>query len=235
MTRRLIQLSFLIIFLFSQTMTHIAFAEPTGWTEEEIGKVAVRANKAATRKKWSRAIRYGEQVLSASEALYGQNHRSYINRLKTLNRHYDKSGHLAKIPERVKLAYELSKKHYKAGHVAARVSHLLYYKLLVSQKNYEAATPLVLENIAILTDSQDDRFKKLHYLGQLHGLYGITNQLAMQEETLEMHLALNQRLMGSALEDSISIIMNLGKTYCLQSKKLAFNTLMQTYALKYKC
>ena len=235
MKRRLPYLPFLLLLFFSQTIATGTIAEPTGWTEEKIGKIAVKADKAATRNKWSRAIKYGERFLAAAEELYGKDHPRYVTRLKTLNRYYDKSGKLDKVAERVRLAYSLSKKLFKRDHDTVKVSHLLYYKLVVAQKDYSAAIPLVLKNIEMLSEAEDDLFKKLHYLGQLHGLYGITNQLERQETILVERLALSQKLMGPQLEDNLKIIMNLGKTYCLQGKKLAFNKLMQTHKLKFEC
>ena len=233
--RRILYLPFLIICLLS----HIGFYQgafaQTDWTEEKIGKAAVKADKAAMRKKWSQAIKYGERMLAGSEALYGVNNSNTISRLKTLNRYYDKAGRLTQIPARVKKAYLLSKEHFKPSHNTAVINRLLYYKLLIAQKDFQIAIPLVLENMEILTNSKDDQFKLLHYLGQLHGLYGLTDQLVKREKALLQTLELNKKLVGENTEDNMKIIMNLAKTYCLQNKTTEFKALMQTYDLGFEC
>jgi len=205
------------------------------WTEQKIGRAAVKADKAAMRKKWSVALKYGEKMLAGSIALYGSEDKNTIQRLKTLNRYYDKAGRLEKVPTRIKQGYLLAKKHFPPTHNTILISRLLYYKLLIKQKDFQAAIPLVYENIAILSENNDDQFKRLHYLGQLHGLYGATLQRNREENVLVQKLALNQQLVGKELGDNISIIMDIAHVYCQQQKIEDFKQLMQTYNLKFKC
>ncbi len=223
--------------LFSLSLENVdqVFAGQITWTEKKVGKAAIKADKAAMGQKWLQAIKYGEQMLSGTEALYGQHNINYISRLKTLNRYYDKAGRLGEISDRVKKAYILSKKHFKPDHDTAVLSRLLYYKYLISQKNYHRSAQIVLENISGLSNSKKDDYKKLHYLTQLHGLYGLTDQLEAQEKILIKLLALNKRLVGIDKEDNLEIIMNLAKNYCLQKKNAKFDQLMQTYDLNFEC
>jgi len=224
-----------MLLLFSHLNMGQLAANQTQWTEERIGKLAVKADQAATRNKLSRAIKYGEKMLQGSRALYGPEDPNYINRLKTQNRYYDKAGRLQEVSERVKTAYLLSKKHFALTHDTSVISRLLYYKLLIAQKDYQSAIPLVLENIATLRNTVDDDFRKLHYLQQLHGLYGLTSQYEEQEKLLFKLLALNKRLIGSDTSDNIEIIMNLAKVYCLQNRGDEFQKLMKSYNLQYVC
>ncbi|PHZ84779.1 hypothetical protein [Paremcibacter congregatus] len=240
MKRKLCYLPFLLVFLLVFLLGFLlvvdqASAGQTKWTEEKIGKVAIKADNAAKRKQWGRAIKYGEKMLEGSELLYGSEATYTITRLKTLNRYYDHAGRLSQISERVKKAYLLSKEKFKPTHNTANTSRLLYYKLLVSQKEFQAAIPLIQENISILTGSKEDKFRKLHYLEQLHGLYGLTAQLLEREKVLLELLELNKRLVSTQLDDNIKIIMNLAKTYCLQKKFNEFDQLMQRYDLKFEC
>ena len=212
-----------------------AFVKNSDWSEEKIGKVAVKADKAAVRKKWPRAIKYGEEMLAGAEALYGPNALQTLNRLKTLNRYYDKAGRLIEVQGRIQKAYLLSKQHCPPEHDTAVISRLLYYKLLLREKNYSDAIPIVFENMAVLGDSEDDAFKRIHYLGQLHGLYGATGQLAERERTLLEQLELNKQLTSDHIEDNMKIILNLAKTYCLQKKFKDFRRLMQAHNLPHEC
>ena len=205
------------------------------WTEEKIGKISIKADQAATRKKWSQAIKHGEQGLKASTVLYGANAPETISRLRTLNRYYDKAGRLTEIAARVKRAYFISKEYFPPTHNTAAVSRLLYYKLLIAQKDYKNAIPVVLENITTLTNSRNDQFRHMHYLGQLHGLYGLTDQLPQRERALLKFLELNKKLVGESAQDNMKIIMNLARTYCLQNKVEEFKALTQTYGLDLKC
>jgi len=205
------------------------------WTEDKIGEVALKADQAATRKKWPRAIKYGEQMLEGSIIVYGQDAPETFSRLKTLNRYYDKAGRLTEIGERVKRTYLFTKDFFQPKQNMSVVSRLLYYKLLIAQKDYKSAIPVVLENIAILTSSRDDQFKHLHYLWQLHGLYGLTAQLLEREKVLLHLLKLNKELVGENPQDNMKIILNLAKTYCLQKNLGKFKKLSQTYGLKLTC
>ncbi|PHZ85073.1 hypothetical protein [Paremcibacter congregatus] len=235
MERRSLYLPFCIVFLCNIMVVAPAFSDQTSWTEEKIGKLAVRADKAAARQEWTRAIKYGEKMLEGSKAFYGPEAPYTVTRLKALNRYYDKAGRLDEISGRVKKAYHLSKEHFRPSHTTMVTSRLLYYKTLLAQKDFKGAIPLVLENISILRDNRDDAFKRLHYLGQLHGLYGATSQPAKQETTLLELLELNKKLVGTDIESNMKIIMNLAKSYCLQNKPEEFKKLMQTYDLKFEC
>lgn len=235
MKRKLFCLPFLIIFFFNSIGLHqIALSQP-GWTEEKIGKIALKADRAAQREKWSRAIKYGEQMLEGSRILHGQNSPETITHQKTVNRYYDKANRLNEIAIRVKNTYLMAKEVFHPTHNTSAVCRLLYYKLLISQKDYKNAIPVVLENISILTNSREDQFKHLHYLGQLHGLYGLTDMLQKREDTLLKLLDLNKKLVGDSVQNNINIIMNLAKTYCLQNKTVEFKKLSQKYDLKLKC
>lgn len=235
MERRLSYLPFFIVFLLNVMVVSPVSADQTSWTEKKIGRLALKADKAATREKWAHAIEYGEKMLEGSTVFYGSDVPYTITRLKTLNRYYDKAGRLSEIPSRVKKAYILSKKHFRPDHDTAVTSRLLYYKTLLAQKNYKSALPLVLENISILGNSRGDAFRRLHYLGQLHGLYGMSDQPDAQEKTLLELLELNKKLVGTDIESNMKIIMNLAKSYCLQKKTEEFQKLMQAYGLKFEC
>ncbi|WP_417466160.1 hypothetical protein [Kordiimonas sp.] len=181
------------------------------------------------------AIKYGEQLLEGSRLLYGPEDISTINHLKNLNRYYDKAGRLREVAERVRLGYQVSRKHFSLNHSTTEVSRLLYYKLLIAEKDYLGAIPVVYENIAVLTDSEDDAFRRLHYLGQLHGLYGLTEQHDKREEILLEQLELNIQLMGNDTESSEKIILNLGGIYCEQKKFTKLRELMTRFDMKLQC
>lgn len=235
MKRRSFFLPILIVCLLTLFGSQQIALGQSRWTEEKIGKIAIKADQAATRKKWSRAIKYGEKILEGSIILFGDDAPETISRLRTLNRYYDKAGRLTEIAPRVKKAYFISRDYFQPTHNTAVVSRLLYYKLLITQKDYKDAIPVVLENISILTNSRNDQFKRLHYLGQLHGLYGLTEQLPEREQALLQLLELNKELVGESAQDNMKIIMNLAKTYCLQNKTEAFKKLTLTYGLNLKC
>ncbi|WP_321393906.1 hypothetical protein [Emcibacter sp.] len=211
------------------------FAGQENWTEKKLGQVMVRADKAARQKNWSQAIKYGERMREGGIALYGPESAYTVTHLKTLNRYYDWAGRLEEIPDRIKKAYFLSRRLFDQTHNTVRVSRLLYYKLLISQKRYEEAVPVVREKISVFGEQEDDLFRKLHYLKQLHGLYGILDRQPEREGVLLEMLALNQRLIGTGLDNNKGIIMNLGRTYCLQGKYTEFDKLMKQYGLQYTC
>ncbi len=224
-----------IVILLGQIGVQSCFAKDIQWTEEKIGKLAVKADRAATSKNWRQAILYGEEMLEGSNLLYGLESTESVQRLKTLNRYYDKSDRLLEVSERVELAYNLSRKYFPLDHHTTEVSRLLYYKLLIAQERYAAAIPVVWENISILSKSEDDEFKRLHYLQQLHGLYGLTNQIEQREKILIRQLELNKRLLGDDVESTVDIVMNLARAYCLQGKQQEFHKLMLDFGLRFKC
>ena len=227
--------SILLIHFFCFSLSIPAQATQSDWTEERLGKVAVKADKAATRKNWSRAIKHGEIMLKGSAILYAEDNPAYINRLKTLNRYYDKAGRLLEIEKRVIKAYQLTKKHLGPNHHNSKISRLLYYKLLIANKDFNKAILLVKENLSLLGTSEDDLFSQLHYLGQLFSLYGLTKQHSLEEATLLKQLVLNKKLLGDNIEDSLPVILNLAKNYCLQNKMKAYQDLLQKYKLNHIC
>jgi len=229
--RGLIFLPFLLLIILNHTVT----AGETGWTEKKLGKVILKAEKAARQKQWPRAIRYGELILEGVQTLNQKSDPRYINQLRNLNKFYDNANRLDDIAARVEEAYGLSQKHMGPAHETTIRSRILYYKLLISRKEYLAAIPLVLENISILGETKDENVKRLHYLKQLYSLYRMTGQLEKEEKTLLQFLDIDKRVFGSADEDNIKIILNLANNYCRQKKIDPFNQLMATHKLKYKC
>ncbi|MFC3050489.1 hypothetical protein [Kordiimonas pumila] len=228
-----LRLPFLCLLLCCCSVTVVA-GQPD-WSEEKVGRLAVKADRAATQKNWTKAIRYGEEMLEGASALYGETDEDYLNRLKTLNRYYDKAGRLLEVSDQVIKAYQLSKTSLGPRHHISELSRLLYYKLLIAKKDYSAAVVVVQENIALLSDSEDDKFKRLHYMEQLFSLYGLLQQRSLEEQTLLEMLDLSKELMGPDSAENMPIILNLANSYCRQNKVEAFNALMKLYDLKYTC
>jgi hypothetical protein len=233
--RYVILYSFLLIILFNHSVIDHVFADQISWTEKKLGKTVLKADKAARQKKWSRAIKYGEEVLLGVQALNKKGDARYINQLKNLNKYYDHAKRLSEVEPRVKEAYILSKKYLGLAHKTTRESRTLLYKILISNKNYPDVIPLVLENISILGESEAEKYRHLHYLKQLYSLYGMTGQVKKEEKTLLEFLEFDKRVFGSSGKDNILIVLNLANNYCKQKKIEEFNELMKTYSLKYKC
>ncbi|PCI54378.1 MAG: hypothetical protein COB36_10345 [Alphaproteobacteria bacterium] len=230
MIRKILFLPFFLL-IFSVPV----YANQTDWTEKKLGRVILKADKASRQKKWGRAIKYGEQILKGAEALDQHNDARYINMLKNLNRYYDKAKRLSDVPIRVKEAYILSKNHLGLSHKTTNMSRHLYYKLVISDKNYAQATLLVLESISLLKDDKEDDYRLLHYLKQLYSLYGLTAQLKEEERTLLRYLVKSQQLLGEDDEDAGKVIWILAQNYCLQKKTPEFKKLKKNYKLGYVC
>lgn len=240
---RPLYLSCLLLLSIVTTQINWAQADQGNWTEEKVGKLSVKADRAAMRKKWRLAIKYGEEMLKGSAALYDVNDPTYITRLKNLNRYYDKAGRLTEVAGRVKLAYELAKAHLEPSHSVATTSRVLYYKLLLTQKKYQEAIPVVYLNMSTLTKSKDDQFRKLHYFRQLYALYGLTGQFEKEEEYILNYIHLHEELIGELKtdgdleedKDDELILKRLVQNYCRRELTDKIKALTQKYDLKYIC
>lgn len=240
MRKRPLYLSCLILLCIVTAQTNWAQADQGNWTEEKVGRLAVKADRAAIRKNWRLAIKYGEEMFKGSTALYEVSDSTYITRLKNLNQYYDKAGRLTEVAGRVKLAYELAKAHLEPGHSVATTCRVLYYKLLIAQKKYKEAIPVIDLNISTLTRSKDDQFRKLHYLKQLYALYGLTGQFEKEEEFLLSYIHLHEDLIGELKaddgdKDDELILKRLVQNYCRREMTDKIRTLTQKYDLKYIC
>ena len=230
---RLIKGLLLIGFILCLSSGLPVHANSIVWTEKKLGKIILKADKAARQKKWSDAIKYGEQALLGSKELDQQG--PYINALKNLNLYYDKADRLQEITPRIEKTYLLSKEHFGQKHNTTSISRQLYYKLLIANKNHEQAIPLVLEDISQLEGNREDEFKRLHYLEQLYALYGITYKLEAQEKAILEYLKLSEQLLGGPDEHNIDMIEALAKNYCRQKKLDKFNELKSKYQLYLLC
>jgi len=210
-------------------------ADETRWTEKKLGTAIIKADNAARKKKWSRAIKFGEQMLVGSNALNQHNDARYINLLKNLNIYYYKANRLKEIAPRVIKAYQLSKKYLGPKHNTTIICRNLYYKLLTMNKDYQQAISLVLENISIVEKRKKEDYRLIHYLKQLYSLYGLTGQFKKEEKTLLKLLKTNRQSFGNDDEDNIKIILNLAQNYCRQRKLDEFNQLITSHRLKYYC
>ncbi len=230
-----IYLPLLVLVLLSHIFSSQPYAFAADWTEKKLGKVSMLAAKAASKKRWSRAIKYGEQTLEGSAALDKPDDARYLGFLKNLNRYYDKSGRLQEVAPRVKNAYSLSMKHLGVAHPTTKVSRILLYKLHISYQNYKDAIPLVLENIAVLEKGKAGDYNHHQYLKQLYSLYSMAGQLELEEKTLIEFLELDKRLYGSSDKDNIKIIQNLAFNYCRQKKLKEFYQLIKRHQLLFTC
>lgn len=235
MRKRRRYLPLLLLVFLGHLLSGPLCAASTDWTERKLGKVIIKADKAARKKQWSRAIKYGERMLQGTRALDQQSDARYINLLKNLNRYYDRAQRLNDVANRVKEAYILSRQHLGSTHETTMMSRTLYYKFLMSNRDYKGAINLVLENISILGKSEEDDYRLLHYLKQLYSLYGITNQLEPEETTLLRYLEKSRELFGENGEDNAKVIWILAQNYCRQKKILDFNRLKEIHNLKYVC
>ena len=210
-------------------------AADVDWTEKKLGKIILKADRAARQKKWSRAIKYGEQMLAGSRQLDQKSDDRYINLLKNLNRYYENAGRLQEISAQVKEAYNLSKKHLGPTHETTMISRNFFYKNLIAAKDYGNAARLVEENLFIFENRKAEDYRIHHYLMQLYALYGITNQLKKEEATLLRLLSLNKRLFGDDDQDNRKIILNLARNYCRQKDFDKFEEIITANHLKYNC
>ncbi len=235
MKRKRHHITFLFLVFLCSLISGAISAEQTYWTEEKLGKLDLKADKASMRKNWPQAIKYGERMLEAAAALYPESDLGYISRLKTLNRYYDKAGRLQEIPVRIMKAYRLSKKYMGPDHHSSKISRLLYYKLMIAEKNYSRAIPLVQKYISLLGVNEGEKFRKLHYLTQLYSLYGLTGQFVKQEDILLKFIALNNQLPDQDDENAAKALVILAKNYCRQGKHDQFRVLQRKYNLLYTC
>lgn len=224
-----------IPFLLLVFLINTVAADETYWTEKKLGKVILKADKAARQKKWARAIMYGEQMLEGCKALDKPIDARYINQLKNLNYYYDKANRLKEIPSRISEAYNLSKKYLGPVNNTTILSRNLYYKLLILDREYYQAIDLVLESISILKENEDDKFKLHGRLKSLYSLYGLTGQLELEEKTLLQFIELNGELVGKDDDNISGVIVILAKNYCRQKKLEKFAQLVDFYGLKYTC
>lgn len=235
MRKCLLYLSCLTLFWGSMSQLHPVQAEQNNWTEEKVGKFAIKADKAAMRRKWRLAIKYGEEMLKGSTALYAPGDPTYIYRLKNLNKYYDKAGRLSEVADRVKLAYELSKTHIEPSQNIAITCRALYYKLLLSQKKYEEAIPVIHLNISSLTNTKEAQFRKLHYFEQLYALYALTGQFEKEENSLLSYIELHLKIIGELDKDNETILKRLAQNYCRRKLTEQFEQLTVKYNLNYIC
>ena len=222
----------ILMFLF---LSPAAVSFDMTWTEKKLGKVIVKADKAARQKKWSRAIKYGDQALEGSAALDKIEDPRYISQLKNINRYYDKAGRLLDVAHRIRQAYLLSSKHLGKFHETTKASRNLYYKLLVTQKDFLKAIPLILESVSNLKADREADFKRLRYLKQLYSLYALTRQYDKEETALMQYLTLSKKLLGEDDESIREGVINLARNYCRQKKLPEFTELSEKYSLKYVC
>jgi len=216
-------------------LTAPAQADPADWTEKKLGQVILKADRAARRQNWVRAIRYGEQMLLGAQALNRKSDARYIHLLKNLNRYYDKAGRLTEIGPRVAEAYRLSKTHLGLTHDTTMMSRHLYYKFLLAERKYRDAIPLAQENIDIAGRGRKDPFRKLYFLEQLAALYGLTKQFEKEEKALLRMLEARRKLPDATDGELREIVMMLARNYCRRQAREKFSKLAAEHHLKYFC
>ncbi len=213
-----------------------AGAGPTiQWTIKKIEKAENRASRAADKKKWVLAIRHGEKALEGLRARGEQNTPRYIQTLLKVTGFYSQSGRLGEIEARVEQAYNQARALLGPAHVLTREARAFYYARLVVRKDYASAIRLVQDAMAVLGTTMDEDYRRHRYLKHLYSLYGLTGELALEEDALKRFLALDARLYGNAVEDNGEIIQNLANNYCRQGKLAEFESLRAQHGLAFVC
>lgn len=235
MKSRLFKTTFLFLILLLQQSVSLNQAGAKEWTEKKLSKFIMKADRAAGRKNWNKAIKYGEQAFQGCTTLNLPSSANHINCLKNLNRHYDKAGRLTESGPRIIRAYHLSSEHLGSQHNTTMISRMLYYKLLIATQKYQDAAILVIESLSLLDESEESDYKRQHYLKQLYSLYGLTNQLKKQAAALLSYHYINQKLGstdGGNLEKSILI---LARNLCRQKNRSEYKKLVAQHRLKLLC
>ncbi len=211
------------------------YAGKDGWTEERLGILVQKAEKAAKQKKWKRAIRYGEKALLGSAALDQKYSPEHLNLMAKTNEYYGKVGKLDQVIPRVINTYILSKKHLGLSHETTVASRHLYYKVLINKKNYHEAIALILEDLSILNGEDNKDPKTLYYLKQLYTLYGLTEQWKNEEEALLKYIKRYELLFDINDKGGKKSILLLAQNYCRQKSILKFQALVNAHNLKLYC
>lgn len=202
----------------------IAFEGKT-WSAGKIEKVRKRATIAADKKKWSLAIRYNEQVLAALRSRAMQDSAPYIQALILGADYYAQAGRVMEADARAAEAYARAEANLPGAHEITRAARAAHYRQLVARQDYSAALALVEEAVAALGVTVDDDYRRHRYLKHLYSLYGLTGQLAREEETIEAFLRLDRQLYGNTAIDHAKVLQNLANSYCLQGKLQEFENL----------
>ena len=223
----------LLVTLIFLSMPAPAFAPLP--TEKTIKKNIVKAHKAAARKRWSKAIKYGKRAAAGYAEIGPKEAMPYVVLLVKLNGYYDKAGKLTTAASSLEEAYGLAEKILPDKHEAAVASRDLYYKLLISKKRFLDAIPIVLRNVSIYENDKVEDYKAPHYLTQLYSLYGLTRQFELEEKTLLNLHALNLRIFGEDEHLNKQVMLSLARNYCRQQKRPEFDELVKIHDLKYVC
>ena len=213
----------------------LAQVDGADWTDAKLDKTIAKMHQAADKKKWSRAILHGQEMLKGFAALDAHDSDRYAHQLKNLCTYYDKEGRLKDIADLVRLAYDQAKLHLSPDHNTTMVSRNLLYKLFVSEAKYRDALPLAQENVALSGSGRDGDFRRLYYVRQLFSLYGLMADFAAQEPVLEQYLELNSQLFGRHDNETKRILDLLATNYCRQGKVDKFQGVVVTYDLKLTC
>jgi len=227
--------SLFLSLLLSMFLCGFSSAGQADWTEKKLGKVIIKAERAAIKKKWSRGIKYGKRMVSGSLALDTKKSIRYIHLLKNINSYYDKAGRLLEVGGQVKKTYFLSSQNLGLDHPTTIKSRNLYYKILILNNQYSDAIPLMLEKILMSRKKPESEYKTLQYLSKLHSLYALIGQYEKEEDILLIILELNRKLVGTKDESNSEIIMNLANNYCRQKKFGKFDQLVTAHNLKLVC
>jgi hypothetical protein len=202
----------------------VAFEGKT-WSISKIEKVRKRATIAADKKKWSLAIRYNEQVLTALKSRAMQDSALYIQALIQGADYYAQAGRVAEADAHAAEAYDRAEASLGGAHEITRAARASHYRQLVAKQDYSAALVLVEEAVAALGTTVDDDYRRHRYLKHLYSLYGLTGQLAREAETLEVFVRLDRQLYGNTALDQAKVLQNLANSYCLQGKLEEFESL----------
>lgn len=193
------------------------------------------ADQAVRRQNWSVAIIHAEKLVEANQVLFGLNSKNYIASLVRLNRYHSRAKRLHDIPEPLERTYKLSKKQLGVSHDLTVISRFLFYKFLVSDKQYERAILLVKENLSCLGSGKEKEERLRRYLNQLRFLYALTDKFEEEERVLLQLIQMDSEAEDYAYGDHKQMIADLARNYCRRKMLFKFSDLVKERNLYYFC
>jgi tetratricopeptide (TPR) repeat protein len=205
------------------------------WDEARLNKAIQKYQRAGDKKQWELAIKYGEKALKGCLALYSESDYRCIIIRKNNSVHYLKLDRHVDRPTEVQMAYEVARAAKGTDHYLTRSTREVYYMLLLRQKKFREAIPILEESLKTALVLRFDPFKTLDIRLQLYGLYHIVKDTKKEQAELESLLPMAQKLLGENGEDAKAISEALGRSYCDHNQYDQWTDLKASHGIEGHC
>lgn len=205
------------------------------WSDKRIAATAHKAEQAAQKRQWKKATTLYFKAVSGCHSRYSPEYPYCLSIMRDASQSAFKADRHLKYAEAIAEAYHAAQNEWGSAHYTTRELRMVHYRVLLRQKDFEHAIPVVQAMLDTIASTTADRFDVFDLQLQLYGLYHLTGQREQEKLLLQQLAPITANLLGEDSEDYYEVLTALAIMHCEDKNYYDFFTLVRQHQLDLRC